>query len=123
MAFLKLLIDKRKALSLCNFKLVLAHDLCSFDEGGFHDPYVRLTISPEVDQRKRQTVRVLIYSCNEILIKFLSIKAIYRAETHPVFDQHFKFPISRDQLQGKQLVLQVLICSLPYNTICSERHH
>jgi hypothetical protein len=70
-----------------------AHDLCPFDEGGFHDPYVRLTLDPEVDQRKRQT-------------------AIYRAETHPYFDQHFKFPISRDQLPGKQLILQV--CCLTY---------
>lgn len=46
-------------------------------------------LEPEVDNRKRQT-------------------AIHRGEIHPHFDQHFKFPVSRDQLQGKELVLQVL---------------
>lgn len=46
-------------------------------------------LEPEVDSRKRQTV-------------------IHRGEEHPHFDEHFKFPVSRDQLQGKQLVLQVL---------------
>lgn len=46
-------------------------------------------LDPEVDSRKRQT-------------------AIHRGEVHPQFDQHFKFPVSRDQLQGKELVLQVL---------------
>lgn len=70
-------------------KLLLAHDLCSFDDGGFRDPYVRVSLIPEVDQRKRQT-------------------SIHRGETHPYFDTHFKFPISRDQLQEKELILQVL---------------
>lgn len=69
--------------------LIEAHNLCPSDEGGFRDPYVRLMLHPEVDQRKRQT-------------------AIHRRETHPYFDQHFKFPVSRDQLQGKELILQVL---------------
>lgn len=46
-------------------------------------------LEPEVDSRKRQTV-------------------IHRGEVHPHFDQHFKFPVSRDQLQGKELILQVL---------------
>lgn len=46
-------------------------------------------LEPEVDTRKRQT-------------------SIHRGEVHPHFDQHFKFPVSRDQLQGKELVLQVL---------------
>lgn len=69
--------------------LIEAHNLCSSDEGGFRDPYVRLMLQPEVDQRKRQT-------------------SIHRRETNPYFDQHFKFPVSRDQLQGKELVLQVL---------------
>lgn len=44
---------------------------------------------PEVDQRKRQT-------------------AIHRGQNHPYFDQNFKFPVSRDQLQNKELILQVL---------------
>lgn len=66
-----------------------AHNLNSIEEGGFRDPYVRLMLDPEVDARKRKTV-------------------IHRGEEHPHFDEHFKFPVSRDQLQGKQLVLQVL---------------
>lgn len=66
-----------------------AHNLCPIEEGGFRDPYVRLMLDPEVDNRKRQT-------------------HIHRGETNPYFDQHFKFPVSRDQLQGKELKLQVL---------------
>lgn len=50
---------------------------------------MRLLLEPEVDKRKRQTL-------------------IHRGETNPYFDQHFKFPVSRDQLQGKELILQVL---------------
>lgn len=69
--------------------LIEAHNLDSGDDGGFRDPYVRLMLLPEVDQRKRET-------------------SIHRRETNPYFDQHFKFPVSRDQLQGKELVLQVL---------------
>lgn len=66
-----------------------AHNLSSIEDGGFRDPYVRLMLVPEVDTRKRQT-------------------AIHRGEEHPHFDHHFKFPVSRDQLQGKELVLEVL---------------
>lgn len=69
--------------------LIEAHNLRSSEDGGFRDPYVRVSLAPNVDQKKRQT-------------------AIHRGETHPYFDQHFKFPVSRDQLQGKELVLQVL---------------
>lgn len=63
--------------------------MCPIEDGGFRDPYVRLLLEPEVDKRKRQTL-------------------IHRGETNPYFDQHFKFPVSRDQLQGKELILQVL---------------
>ncbi|XP_076675749.1 synaptotagmin beta isoform X3 [Andrena cerasifolii] len=69
--------------------LIEAHDLAGSDQGGFNDPYVKLTLSPEVDSRKRQT-------------------QIYRNETNPFFDQQFKFPISNDELQDRILVLQVL---------------
>ncbi|XP_030385024.1 synaptotagmin-5 isoform X2 [Scaptodrosophila lebanonensis] len=69
--------------------LIEAHNLSPIEEGGFRDPYVRLMLLPEVDNRKRQT-------------------HIHRGESNPYFDQHFKFPVSRDQLQGKELVLQVL---------------
>uniref|UniRef100_A0A1A9WE84 C2 domain-containing protein n=1 Tax=Glossina brevipalpis TaxID=37001 RepID=A0A1A9WE84_9MUSC len=69
--------------------LIEAHNLCPIEEGGFRDPYVRLFLEPEVDKRKRQTI-------------------IHRGQSNPYFDQHFKFPVSRDQLQGKELILQVL---------------
>lgn len=52
---------------------------------------MRLQLSPDVDNRKRES-------------------NIHRGEFHPYFDQHFKFPISRDQLPGKELILQVLDC-------------
>lgn len=75
------------------FKTVLlsplsAHDLAGSDQGGFNDPYVRLTLLPEIDTRKRQTT-------------------IHRNDPNPLFDQHFKFPISHDELQSKSLLLQV----------------
>lgn len=67
---------------------IAAHNLSSIEEGGFRDPYVRLSLDPEVDGRKRET-------------------GIHRGDPHPFFDEHFKFPVSRDQLHGKELVLQV----------------
>ncbi|CAD1472592.1 unnamed protein product, partial [Heterotrigona itama] len=69
--------------------LIEAHDLAGSDQGGFNDPYVKLTLSPEVDSRKRQT-------------------QIYRNETNPFFDQQFKFPVSNDELQDRTLVLQAI---------------
>ncbi|KAL9902771.1 synaptotagmin beta isoform 2-T2 [Glossina fuscipes fuscipes] len=69
--------------------LIEAHNLCPIEEGGFRDPYVRLFLEPEVDKRKRQTI-------------------IHRGQSNPYFDQHFKFPVSRDQLHGKELTLQLL---------------
>lgn len=69
--------------------LIEAHDLAGTDQGGFNDPYVKLTLSPEVDTRKRQT-------------------SIHRNNPNPFFDQHFKFPVSHEQLQEKTLVLQVV---------------
>ncbi|XP_015429130.1 PREDICTED: synaptotagmin-6 [Dufourea novaeangliae] len=69
--------------------LIEAHDLAGSDQGGFNDPYVKLTLSPEVDARKRQT-------------------QIYRNEANPFFDQQFKFPVSHDDFHDKILLLQVL---------------
>lgn len=46
-------------------------------------------LTPETDNRKRQT-------------------STRRGDIHPFFDQHFKFPVSRDQLPDRVLVLQVL---------------
>jgi len=69
--------------------LIEAHDLAGSDQGGFNDPYVKLSLSPEVDSRKRQT-------------------QIHRNDPNPFFDQHFKFPVSYEELQEKILVLQAI---------------
>ncbi|XP_047112001.1 synaptotagmin-5, partial [Schistocerca piceifrons] len=68
--------------------LIEAHDLAGSEQGGFSDPYVRLSLVPPVDNRKRQT-------------------AIHRHDPNPFFNQHFKFPVSHQDLQEKTLVLQV----------------
>jgi synaptotagmin-6 len=68
--------------------LIEAHDLVPFEEGGFREVYVRLELKPEIDQRKRET-------------------NIFRFDTNPYFNQHFKFPVSRDQLSEKELILLV----------------
>ncbi|XP_071056275.1 synaptotagmin-5 isoform X2 [Onthophagus taurus] len=68
--------------------LIEAHDLASSDQGGFNDPYVRISMNPEVDSRKRQTT-------------------IHRDDPNPFFDQNFKFPVSHDDLQSRTLILQV----------------
>lgn len=68
--------------------LIEAHNLIPFDEGGFREVYVRLELKPEIDQRKRET-------------------NIFRFDSNPYFNQHFKFPVSRDQLSEKELILQV----------------
>ncbi|XP_069679365.1 synaptotagmin-5 [Periplaneta americana] len=67
--------------------LIEAHDLARSDQGGFNDPYVRLSLLPAVDNRKRQTS--------------------HKKDPNPFFDQHFKFPVSHQDLQDKSLVLQV----------------
>ncbi|KAL2714579.1 synaptotagmin-C isoform X1 [Vespula squamosa] len=76
--------------------LIEAHDLAGSDQGGFNDPYVKLTLSPEVDARKRQT-------------------PIHRNDPNPFFDQHFKFPVSYEELQDKTLVLQVISFVFDYD--------
>ncbi|KAL7043763.1 hypothetical protein ACKWTF_001652 [Chironomus riparius] len=70
--------------------LIEAHNLSPSDENGFREVYVRLEIKPEIDQRKRET-------------------NIFRFETNPYFNQHFKFPISRDQLQLTETELILLV--------------
>ncbi|XP_058807673.1 synaptotagmin-5 isoform X1 [Phymastichus coffea] len=72
-----------------NVHLIEAQELASSEQGGFRDPYVKLTLSPEVDARKRQT-------------------GMQRYEPNPSFDQHFKFPVGHEQLQDKTLLVQVL---------------
>ncbi|XP_047989457.1 synaptotagmin-5-like isoform X2 [Leguminivora glycinivorella] len=68
--------------------LIEAHDLAGYEAGGFNDPYVRVTLLPSVDTRTRQT-------------------PVHRNEANPFFDQHFKFPVSHDELRDKTLLLQV----------------
>lgn len=68
--------------------LEAAHDLAGSSQGGFNDPYIRLYMAPEVDTRKRQT-------------------SIHRNEPNPYFDEHFKFPVSQDDLKEEVLILQV----------------
>lgn len=70
--------------------LIEAHNLVPSDENGFREVYVRLEIKPEIDQRKRET-------------------NIFRFDTNPYFNQHFKFPISRDQLQLTETELILLV--------------
>ncbi|XP_055302145.1 synaptotagmin-6 [Sitodiplosis mosellana] len=93
LAFGKLHFHLKYDSHLCDLAvhLIEAQSLCSIDEGGFRDPLVRLALSPEVDNRKREAI-------------------IARGEHHPYFDQHFKFPVSRDQLPGKELIMQVMDC-------------
>ncbi|XP_023245463.1 synaptotagmin-5 [Copidosoma floridanum] len=69
--------------------LIKGENIPSSDHGGFNDPYIKLTLSPEVDARKRQT-------------------PVWSHEPNPHFDQHFKFPVSHDELQDKTLIVQVL---------------
>ncbi|XP_050300266.1 synaptotagmin-5 isoform X2 [Anthonomus grandis grandis] len=68
--------------------LIEAHDLAGSEQGGFNDPYVRLILTPEVDNRKRQT-------------------NIHRNDANPVFNDIFKFPVSHEELKSKSLLLQV----------------
>ncbi|GBP75393.1 Synaptotagmin-1 [Eumeta japonica] len=69
--------------------LIEAHDLAGYEAGGFNDPYVRVSLLPEVDTRVRQT-------------------PVHRNEANPFFDQHFKFPVSHDELGDKTLLLQIV---------------
>lgn len=79
--------------------LIEAHNLVPFEEGGYREVYVRLELKPEIDQRKRET-------------------NIFRFDTNPYFNQHFKFPVSRDQLSEKELILQVRdVWKLPDNLL------
>ena len=75
------------------FMMAIAHDLAGSDQGGFNDPYIRLFLTPEVDGRKRQT-------------------STHRNDPNPFFDEHFKFPVSQEDLKEKTLILQVDTCPL-----------
>ncbi|XP_022241854.1 synaptotagmin-1-like isoform X1 [Limulus polyphemus] len=68
--------------------VIEALDLGTISENGFNDPYVKVTLVPEVDTKPRQT-------------------EIQRNSSDPVFDEVFKFPVSFDDLPEKILLLQV----------------
>lgn len=70
------------------FLFVSAHDLASSENGGFNDPYVKVTLIPGVDNKTRQT-------------------KIQRKSANPYFNEVFKFPVALDELLEKCLVLQV----------------
>lgn len=77
---------------------VLAHELAGSDQGGFNDPYIRLSLSPEVDGRKRQT-------------------KIHRNDPNPIFDEIFKFPVSQEEIKEKSLILQVSLDPIYFSDI------
>ncbi|XP_022238818.1 synaptotagmin-1-like isoform X2 [Limulus polyphemus] len=68
--------------------VIEAQDLGTLSENGFNDPYVKITLLPEVDSKQRQT-------------------DICRNSTDPVFDEIFKIPVSFEELYEKMLLLQV----------------
>lgn len=68
--------------------VIEAHDLVQSEQGGFHDPYVKVTLLPEVDGKKRQT-------------------NIRRNSTNPFFNEVFTFPVAADELPERTLLFQV----------------
>lgn len=68
--------------------LFTARELPGPDQSGFNDPYIRIFLTPEVDARKRET-------------------NIHPNEANPFFDEHFKFPVSQEDLKEKIITLQV----------------
>lgn len=68
--------------------IIEAHDLVSSENGGFNDPYVKMSLVPQVDTKTRQT-------------------KIIRKSTNPYFNEVFKFPVAQEDLAEKSLLLQV----------------
>ncbi|XP_076332292.1 synaptotagmin-1-like [Tachypleus tridentatus] len=68
--------------------VIEAQDLGTVSENGFNDPYVKVTLLPEVDSKQRQT-------------------NICRNSIDPVFDEIFKIPVSFEELPEKVLLLQI----------------
>ncbi|XP_058053312.1 synaptotagmin-8 [Anopheles bellator] len=69
--------------------LVEAQDLTPAGDGGFRDPYVKMFLEPDEEQRTQQT-------------------AVHRTETHPYFDQQLSFPLKPRNLVKSSFVLQLL---------------
>ncbi|XP_040168015.1 synaptotagmin-7 isoform X1 [Anopheles arabiensis] len=69
--------------------LVEAQDLTPAGDTGFRDPYVKMYLEPDEEQRTQQT-------------------AVHRTETHPYFDQQLSFPLKPRNLVKSNFVLQLL---------------
>uniref|UniRef100_A0A182INQ6 C2 domain-containing protein n=1 Tax=Anopheles atroparvus TaxID=41427 RepID=A0A182INQ6_ANOAO len=69
--------------------LVEAHDLTPGGNASFRDPYVKMFLEPDEEQRTQQT-------------------AVHRTETHPYFDQQLSFPLRPRNLVKSNFVLQLL---------------
>uniref|UniRef100_A0A4Y0BHR8 C2 domain-containing protein n=1 Tax=Anopheles funestus TaxID=62324 RepID=A0A4Y0BHR8_ANOFN len=69
--------------------LVEAQDLTPAGDTGFRDPYVKMFLEPDDEQRTQQT-------------------AVHRTETHPYFDQQLSFPLKPRNLVKSNFVLQLL---------------
>uniref|UniRef100_A0A182PBV8 C2 domain-containing protein n=1 Tax=Anopheles epiroticus TaxID=199890 RepID=A0A182PBV8_9DIPT len=69
--------------------LVEAQDLTPAGDTGFRDPYVKMFLEPDEEQRTQQT-------------------AVHRTETHPYFDQQLSFPLKPRNLVKSNFVLQLL---------------
>ncbi|KFB46502.1 hypothetical protein ZHAS_00014492 [Anopheles sinensis] len=67
--------------------LVEAHDLTPGGNASFRDPYVKMYLEPDDEQRTQQT-------------------AVHRTETHPYFDQQLSFPLKPRNLVKSNFVLQ-----------------
>ena len=71
--------------SFLQFLFISAQDLPSADpETCLSDPYVRICLQPEVDNKTRQS-------------------SIKRRTTDPVFDEYHKFPVTHDELKVKSV--------------------
>lgn len=57
-------------------------------EVSFGDPYVRIYMSPEVDERIRQS-------------------SVKRKTCNPFFNEYFKFPVTFDDVRDKQIVFLI----------------
>lgn len=72
--------------------MLTAQDLVSGDhrdfDGGFGDPYVRITMLPEVDERMRQS-------------------SVKRKTCNPFYNEYFKFPITYDDIKEKSISFHI----------------
>ncbi|XP_050092212.1 synaptotagmin-11 isoform X1 [Anopheles aquasalis] len=69
--------------------LIEGQDLTPATDAGFRDPYVKMYLEPDEEQRTQQT-------------------AVHRTETHPYFDQQLSFPLKPRNLVKSSFVLQLL---------------